>query len=160
VVAGVALWSLVAGGAAAGAGEARALGAEVRLSNNPSSQVGPAVAWNETADRYLVVWEDWRNEGTTGTDIYGRQFGAGGGALGAEFRITGGVSDSRERMPAVAWNQTANEYLVVWEDWRNSSGPGSGADIYGRRIGANGVAVGPTSGSARRPARSTRATPR
>ena len=100
------------------------------------------MAWNQTAGQYLVVWEDWRNEGTTGTDIYGRRFGAGGGALGAEFRITGGVSDSRERMPAVVWNKTANEYLVVWEDWRNSSGPGSGADIYGRRIGANGAAAG------------------
>jgi hypothetical protein len=38
-----------------------------------------AVAWNGSADEYLVVWWDERNEGTSGSDIYGRRVGAGGG---------------------------------------------------------------------------------
>jgi hypothetical protein len=144
VVAGVMVAVLLAGAAGAGARglAGKALGSEVRLSSNAASQVNPAVAWNQTAGQYLVVWEDHRNAGTWGFDIYGRRLNANGGAVGADFRITGGTADASERMPAVVWNAAANEYLVVWEDWRNSTGPGSGADIYGRRIGANGVAVG------------------
>jgi len=40
--------------------------------------------------------------------------------------------------PAIAHSRQADEYLVVWED---GSG-GGGSDIYGRRVGADGVARG------------------
>ena len=117
-----------------------ALGPELRVSgpNATSSDYFPAVAWNETANEYLVVWQDGRNRDSRGWDIYGRRVGADG--AGPELRISGAGAISEDSHPAVAWNQTADEYLVVWKDDRNSST--RAADIYGRRVGADGVPVG------------------
>ena len=36
--------------------------------------------------------------------------------LGPDFRISGPNATSYEDSPVVAWNQTADEYLVVWTD--------------------------------------------
>lgn len=41
----------------------------------------------------------------------------------------------------MAWNEAADEYLVVWDDGRNDSTRGS--DIYGRRVAADGTRLGP-----------------
>ncbi|MCU0294262.1 MAG: hypothetical protein MUF10_20135, partial [Thermoanaerobaculaceae bacterium] len=66
----------------------------------------PAVAWNETA---------------RGVDIYGRYMETAGKPAGRDFRICGPSAVSEEIAPAVAWNAADNEFLVVWEDWRNSA---------------------------------------
>ncbi|MCU0281466.1 MAG: hypothetical protein MUE66_06500, partial [Acidimicrobiia bacterium] len=55
-------------------------------------------------------------------------------------RISGPASTSHEVTPAVAWNGTRNEYLVVWADERDSGA--RGRDIYGRRLEATGAAIG------------------
>ena len=58
---------------------------------------------------------------------------------GPSFRISSGPK--REVSKAVAFNATDQEYLVVWEDWRATTTRGT--DIYGRRIDADGVPIGP-----------------
>ena len=58
--------------------------------------------------------------------------GADGARIGGDFRISGPNATSNDADPAVAWNQTANQYLVVWQDGRNHST--RGCDIYGRRV--------------------------
>jgi len=97
-----------------------------------SDDESPAVAWNETADEYLVVWTDERNGSTWASDIYGRRVGPDGAVIGGDFGISGPNALSYEDEPAVAWNQTANQYLVVWQDGRNLST--RLYDIYGRRV--------------------------
>jgi hypothetical protein len=92
----------------------------------------PAVAWNGTANEYLVVWEDGRNSSTRHFDIYGRRVSTAGSPAGGDFRISGPNATANEGYPAVAWSQTANQYLVVWQDGRTSSDRGD--DIYGRRV--------------------------
>jgi hypothetical protein len=112
------------------------LGSDLRLSNGPGWEEHPALAWNATTGEYLVVWTDWRpSDGTS--DIYGRRVSAAGVPLAANFRVSGAAAVSHEAHPAVAWNQTANQYLVVWIDWRDAW-----ADIYGRRVSAAGVPLG------------------
>jgi hypothetical protein len=100
----------------------------------------PAVAWNSTADEYLVVWQDLRNSGTRGSDIFGRRVSAAGVLLGNDFRIVGARAEGHDWEPAVAFNSNAGEYLVVWDDGRNEATRGS--DIYGRRVSGAGAVLG------------------
>jgi hypothetical protein len=100
----------------------------------------PAVAWNGTANQYLVVWRDDRHSSIPDFEVYGRRVSAAGAPLGANFEIGGPDATVGESDPDVIWNGAANEYLVVWQDFRNS--PGRGIDIYGRRVSAAGVPAG------------------
>ncbi|MBN2113194.1 MAG: hypothetical protein JW785_03605 [Acidimicrobiia bacterium] len=119
-----------------------AVGADFRISSNAgkADDLGPAVAYNVTANQYLVVWSDARNASTRGTDIYGRRVSATGTLIGGEFRISdpGAVGD--DCSPAVAHNPNSKEYLVVWEDWRNEGL--QGPDVYGQRLSPTGGAKG------------------
>ena len=100
-----------------------------------------AVAWNATANEYLVVWSDQRDAATQGSNIYGRRVGADGTPLGEDIRVTGAAVATSRAQPAVVWNATFDEYLVVWSDWR-SIGGGHGANIWGRRVDADGSLIG------------------
>ena len=106
--------------AASSAAEACPTGGDQRIcgSGAVSRDTSPAVAWNATANQYLVVWQDDRNLGSTGTDIYGRLVSASGVPRAGDFRISGSGATGNETTPAVVWNGTRNEYLVVWADDR------------------------------------------
>ena len=96
----------------------------------------PAVAWNTVDHQFLVVWNDGRNDDSL---IYGRRINADGAFLGAEFRI-GGPRATETFRPAVAFDATRTEYLVVWEDDRNYDD--RRGDIYACRIDADGTPLG------------------
>jgi hypothetical protein len=107
-----------------------------------NNELTPVVAWNKTANQYLVVWVDATMTVPIGGDVYGRRVRANGTPVGENFLISGPTATSEETSPAVAWNGTANQYLVVWEDCRHCVGPTLHPDIYGRRVRANGTPVG------------------
>jgi hypothetical protein len=118
------------------------LGPDLRISGPQatSSEYAPAVAWNDSEGEYLVVWQDHRNLAVGGPDIYARRVAADGARLGGDIRISPPDATAGEYAPSVAWNDSAGEYLVVWEDTR---GPSSrGTDIYGQRVGADGTRQG------------------
>jgi hypothetical protein len=103
----------------------------------------PVVVWNQKANEYLVVWPDARNSETRDLDIWGQRLSGDGTPIGIGFRISGPNATARDWNPAVAWNKTDNQYLVVWQDNRNSPTlPTDRWDIYGRRVGADGKPVG------------------
>jgi len=136
---------LLAGSAAAGAGELKAsplFGPDFRVSGPEATREDwhPAVAWNQEASQYLVVWTDGRNYDTRGLDIYGQRVALDGRPVGRDFRISGRKLASDEMNPEVVWNQEDNQYLVVWEDGRNYDT--RGLDIYGRRVGSDGKPIG------------------
>jgi hypothetical protein len=113
-----------------------------RGGNAPIDQQTPAVAWSPTANHYLVVWEDARNAGTRGWDIYGQLVTPGGALLGDNYRVSqGGAGVQHEQKPAVAWNHPARKFVVVWEDSRDTAWIWNWS-IFGRRLGAGGVPVG------------------
>ena len=99
-------------------------------------QARPAVAANGTNGRWMVVWSDSRNSGSTGYDIYGQQMANSGGLYVWRSQIRMADYWSNSDWPDVAWGQVGadhGEFLAVWSD--------SGV-IMGQRIGASGVFAG------------------
>nr|MCU0281758.1 hypothetical protein [Acidimicrobiia bacterium] len=100
----------------------------------------PDLAWNQSAGGYLAVWQDERNDGTTGDDIYGRLLAADGSPAGGDHRLSGAAAAGNEYRPAVSCHGGTLRCLVVWHDSRNDMV--RGFDIYGRYVGADGKASG------------------
>ena len=79
-------------------------------------QKSPAIAYNSTADEFLVVWEDyvWKSIGTLG--IAAQRVGLNGSLIGQSFAVVGEWFTFRPfTNPDLVYNPTANEYLLVWE---------------------------------------------
>jgi hypothetical protein len=129
-----------------------ASGPPIGFDDSRISFMGPEgdVAYNATNNEYLVVWagNDWE-EGIFGPEIYGQRIDAATGALlGSEIRISDlGLSSPlgfNAFEPAVAYNATNNEYLVVWsgEKYTARGVPGE-YEIFGQRLdAATGAQVG------------------
>ncbi len=108
-----------------------------------------AIAYNSSDDEYFIVWsaDDSSDEEF---EIYGQRIDARDGSrIGAAIRIsdmgtTDGDTDFDALRPAVAYNSTANEYLVVWEGDDDTGSLVDGEfEIYGQRINAaTGAPVG------------------
>jgi hypothetical protein len=108
-------------------------GGNFPISNATGDQVAPSVAFDAINQRFLVTWEDSRNAGTTGRDIYGQFLNANGSLSGANFDISPAAGD--QVGPSVAFDTISQRFLVVWQDGRNA---GTGEDIYGQLINADG----------------------
>ncbi len=113
-----------------------------------------AIAYNSSDNEYLVVWntDDTDTEGIVDGEfeVFGRRINAATGArIGDDFRISdaGGTGDASVETfaPAVAYNSSNNEYLVVWNA-DDTDTPGVADDefeIFGQRIdAATGIEVG------------------
>jgi roadblock/LC7 domain-containing protein len=107
----------------------------------------PAVAWNATANEYLVVWSG-DDVAILEFEIFGQYLnGATGKEVGNDFQIsdmgTNLITDRAAFTPAVAWNATANEYLVVWSgDDDTGVLDDNGFEIFGQRLNGAGGEVG------------------
>ncbi len=114
--------------------------------DNNFAAFSPAVAFNPTSDEYLVVWngdDDTSPLVDNEREIFGQRLDAMTGAeIGAnDFRIsdmgTDGDSNFGAFSPAVAFNPTSEEYLVVWfGDDDTSPLADDEVEIFGQRINA------------------------
>ena len=113
--------------------------------DNTYDAFSPAVAYNSTDNEYLVVWYGDDDDAGTVVDgeyeIYGQRVDAATGVeIGPEMRLSDMGPDGDPAYdaynPAVAYNSTDNEYLVVWHgddvgaalvDDRDVGVPGRGA---------------------------------
>ncbi len=141
--------ALSAAGIASGAGEAVALepvGSDFRISKVGSDGItnsfaaDPALAYNATAGEYLVVWQQVDGE----REIFGQRVDAAGAAVGPAFRISNVGADGdlnrSANTPAVAYNPTANEYLVTWHG--DGLATNDENEIFGQRLSASGAELG------------------
>jgi hypothetical protein len=114
-------------------------GVDFRISGpNPlSDDTDPVVA--SSGSDYLVVWQGKSDPAPRRNDLFGRRVSAEGTPTGGAFRISGRNATVYERNAAVAWNGA--EYLVVWEDGRNTATDGV-SDLFGRRVSTEGSVVG------------------
>ncbi len=87
-------------------------------------QEQPAIAYSTRDNLYLVVWADYRG---ADADIYGQVLLPSGFPIGPEIVISDATGD--QVAPAVAYNQSTGQFLIVWQDHRMLTS--TGADIYG-----------------------------
>ena len=106
------------------------LGEELQLSPDGNGErYRPAEAYNYTHREYLVVWHNTWPGGQR--DIYARRVSDTGQVL-SWFCVTTGANNRAQ--PAVAYNATNDEYLVVWMQEVSSNV----YEIWGRIIPWNG----------------------
>ncbi len=109
-------------------------GDDFAICGEAGDQTFPAVAYDATADRFLVAWSDARSDQG---DIHVRCV-LPSGNMGADIAIA--TAADAQTHPALAANSPAGQMLVVWHDYRDSGT--SGADLYGRLVSN----VGPPEG--------------
>jgi hypothetical protein len=112
----------------------------------------PSLTYNDDDNQYLVIWyglEDVERMTDVSQEIFGQRIsGATGAEIGEnDFRISDmGYDRTRYAAhdPAVAYNSTDNQYLVVWAGDDDTSGLVDGeSEIFGQRIDAmSGEEVG------------------
>ena len=102
----------------------------------------PDVAWNSTDNEYLVVFQGVIGAGDR--EILGQVLNADGTNKGAAFRLSDagpeGNSGFLALNPAVTYNATENEYLVVWKADRDTVD--DELEIFGQRVTAAGAEIG------------------
>lgn len=117
------------------------IGRRIPVSEADSVQAAyPAIAHDAAHNRYLVVWEDFRNYGVSGWDVYGQQIAAKGRLVDANFRISGAAATAGDQYPGVGFNTNRNQFLVFWHDERRDRQ--IGADVYGQRLSAKAERLG------------------
>ena len=78
--------------------------------------------------------------GTAAGGCRGSREARAGVTMGGDLRLSGPNAIGDDWRPAVAYSETSGVFLVVREDERDPFW--RGADIYGRRVGADGKAIG------------------
>ncbi|MGC9357488.1 MAG: hypothetical protein ACP5GX_06475, partial [Anaerolineae bacterium] len=110
------------------------LGTEFVISSHASeSRTNPAVAFSPDSGEWLVVFE---RDAAGDSQIVGRRVTTDGAATGNNFGICGYAED--QTAPAVAYDTSSDQFLVVWEDARD----GAAMDIYGRWVASGGGTAG------------------
>ena len=107
------------------------LGIAIPVSTGPNNQDSAAVAYNEMANRYLVVWQEDSN-------IHGQLLAGDGSSINANFPVA--PRPGLQRSPAVA--ASGNEYMVVWDEDLDGEANGWSFHIYGRRVFTDGDPIG------------------
>jgi hypothetical protein len=116
------------------------IGSNFAVTNANESQFEAAVAYDSTNGRFLVAWQDFR--GLANYDIYGQLVNADWGgepARGSHYLTDSDVNfpisteaTEYQYLPALAFDDVNNRFLVVWADNRNWET--SGDDIYGQLV--------------------------
>jgi hypothetical protein len=102
------------------------------------SPARPAVAYAQTANKYLVVWEETFHPSSV-LNIYGQVVLASGSLSGGLVNIAQDDSGNVLSDADLAYNPLANQYLVAWQRYDHGS---TLTDIYSRRVTGDGAALG------------------
>lgn len=122
---------------------AQVLDPVIKISMAPDLQSWTEVAYNSVSDQYLVVWEDYRTQDSTKSDIYAQLVNGDGTLVGENFAVC--TDTSNQYWPHVAFDPRHERYLVVFSDYRNGTLNQWGYedwqgnyDVYGALLDKNG----------------------
>ncbi len=107
-----------------------------------SSQSDPQIA-SDGSGGAIVTWEDQRDFGTTGKDIYARRVDGSGNALWETNGVSLSVALNDQQVPQIASDGSGGA-VVTWIDKRDDVT--TSQDIYVRRVDGNGNALWYTDG--------------
>lgn len=123
-------------------------GTKFVISSNADPGSIPQIVFNKILGEYMVVWS--YNQGASGYDIFAQRISPSGNLLdnpgtpeneadtGTAFLINSATDDQRE--PHLVVDGMSGTYLIIWADRRDYAGHYT--DIYGQRIGSDGVLLG------------------
>jgi hypothetical protein len=104
------------------------VGTNFPITTAQTFQDAPAVAVHPVSGEFLVVWHAERVSEDSGLDVYGQRLAADGARIGPPFPVStrGGAN------PAVTFNSSLNEFLVVYDR----------GGIFGQRVSVDGFLIG------------------
>jgi hypothetical protein len=114
------------------------LGRDLTVSSAPGRQLASTAIYNSGSDEYFVLWTDERALAKRGSDIYGQRITSNATLAGDELVIS--AAPKWQRDCVASYDSTHEEYLLLWWDGRNAT---TASDIYGQRISAGGLPLGP-----------------
>lgn len=104
-------------------------GSTIKVSTAVGHQSNPATSFDNANGRFMVVWEDARNESAniSNMDIYSQFIDPQGNLSGGNSIIT--VASGNQVRPAVAFGDNRfRDFLVIWKDGRDAGN----ANIFGQ----------------------------
>lgn len=132
-------------------------GSMVRISamepdgNASFDALSPDVVWSAAGNQYLVVWRADDNTAPqidNEYDIYAQRVTNTGALSGARIQVSSmgtvaGNTTYTAAAPAVTWNATNNEFMVVWQGDDNTAPlVDNEIEIFAQRISATGTLTG------------------
>lgn len=106
-------------------------GGQISISDSTGDQTSPVTSYDNVNQRFLVAWEDARNESAnmTNMDIYAQFVDPQGNLSGGNSIVT--VESGNQVAPAVSFGDVNyRDFLVAWGDGR---APGN-KEIYGQLL--------------------------
>ena len=101
---------------------------------NGKTQISPQITADGSGGA-IIVWEDMRNDSTSGDDIYAQRIDAGGDTLWTADGVAVCTHDTTQEEPQLVGDGHGGA-IIVWQDWRSNI-----TDIFAQRIGAAGTAL-------------------
>jgi hypothetical protein len=99
----------------------------------------PDIAYNSKHHQFFIEWHRKRSDGCR--EIWGRRVTESGKVL-SHFNIASGTCPENRMQPAVVYNATRDEYLVVWMYNPSGTGITSPNEIRARTVKWDGSSMG------------------
>jgi len=106
-------------------------GNQITISSGVGDRTSPAASFDNVNERFLVVWEDARNQSAnlSNIDIYSQFIDPQGNLSGGNQAVT--VAPGNQLAPAIAFGDVNfRKFFVVWKDGRNLVN----SDIFGQLL--------------------------
>ncbi len=103
------------------------------ISNARNDQKTPIITYNNKRNEYLIVWNDERNSGILGKDIFAKILDSKLEPKSDELPIN--VSPNDQWIMDVAYNDIDDQYLIIWYDASTNS-------IQGQIVSSSGGSLG------------------
>nr|WP_246338183.1 cadherin-like domain-containing protein [Azospirillum oleiclasticum] len=112
------------------------VGGEARVNTTSAGSQGDVKVISLTDGGFVVQWDSVNGQDGSGSGIYVQRYDADGGAVGGETRIN--VTTAGDQSVGSLAALSDGGYIVTWSDGSGHDGDGTG--VYGRVIGADGLA--------------------